>query len=160
MMVPHTLTRLGSPPRMRGKAQELRESPFSTRITPAYAGKSRGSAGDGRNDRDHPPRMRGKVMEMLHPDLYAGKSDVSLPAGNVHEDHPRVCGEKKSKNSGFVPAQWITPAYAGKSIRARNFVATLRDHPRVCGEKLIWKARSTLQKGSPPRMRGKAAHRW
>ena len=40
MMVPHTLTRLGSPPRMRGKAAGKRFFALHPRITPAYAGKS------------------------------------------------------------------------------------------------------------------------
>ena len=30
----------------------------------------------------------------------------------------------------------ITPAYAGKSIHAGNFVEFFEDHPRLCGEKM------------------------
>ena len=40
MMVPHTLTLLGSPPRMRGKAVAIFRQLHHGRITPAYAGKS------------------------------------------------------------------------------------------------------------------------
>ena len=39
MMVPHTLTRLGSPPRGRGKGSFLLQSPDDLGITPAWAGK-------------------------------------------------------------------------------------------------------------------------
>ena len=38
---------LGSPPPMRGKASGTFKSPFSSGITPAYAGKSSGNAGQG-----------------------------------------------------------------------------------------------------------------
>ena len=31
--------------------------------------------------------------------------------------------------------QGITPAYAGKSLRAASTNADMGDHPRVCGEK-------------------------
>ena len=44
----------GSPPRMRGKACQLREIRICHRITPAYAGKSSGSSVKVRFHQDHP----------------------------------------------------------------------------------------------------------
>ena len=52
----------------------------------------------------------------------------------------------------------ITPAYAGKSNRDQTILTTFEDHPRVCGEKDGRLDFSMLQKGSPPRVRGKARH--
>ena len=50
----------------------------------------------------------------------------------------------------------ITPAYAGKSIRAQNPAKKWRDHPRLCGEKLHIAQHFPPPFGSPPPMRGKA----
>ena len=106
---------------------------------------------------------------------YAGKSyHVLCNCGNSR-DHPRVCGEKYSVASaqnvlsgspprmrgkaGSSPASGtfdrITPAYAGKSNRDQTILTTFEDHPRVCGEKDGRLDFSMLQKGSPPRVRGK-----
>ena len=52
----------------------------------------------------------------------------------------------------------ITPAYAGKRTAQSERYARERDHPRVCGEKIYTNLGEFLDKGSPPRMRGKAAH--
>ena len=49
----------------------------------------------------------------------------------------------------------ITPAYAGKSIRATAILRQSRDHPRVCGEKGSVFSDLVFDEGSPPRMRGK-----
>ena len=106
---------------------------------------------------------------------YAGKRHTHYQGVGGHQDHPRVCGEKRScfcasaRASGSpprmrgkggdraVPAKilGITPAYAGKSTLKRRRRPVSRDHPRVCGEK--WESpRSILfGMGSPPRMRGK-----
>ena len=59
----------------------------------------------------------------------------------------RVCG----------PADRITPAYAGKSLSPEGILLPFRDHPRVCGEKEVTRRNMANEKGSPPRMRGKAA---
>ena len=50
----------------------------------------------------------------------------------------------------------ITPAYAGKSPRARCISCNSEDHPRVCGEKTVHLCAFQTSPGSPPRMRGKA----
>ena len=49
----------------------------------------------------------------------------------------------------------ITPAYAGKRLKAFTKITAIKDHPRVCGEKGLRKAFLPLFQGSPPRMRGK-----
>ena len=50
----------------------------------------------------------------------------------------------------------ITPAYAGKRFLLFLVAFLIRDHPRVCGEKNQLRLAFQVQKGSPPRMRGKA----
>ena len=106
--------------------------------------------------------MRGKA---------AGSSGDYSTAG----DHPRVCGEKIWLSSvcvhasgspprmrGKVPGlllqhltHGITPAYAGKSTAHVRISAMNGDHPRVCGEKVLGGNLLPVNKGSPPRMRGK-----
>ena len=56
----------------------------------------------------------------------------------------------------------ITPAHAGKSCPPGFPKSPPRDHPRACGEKLGMLETQGRTKGSPPRMRGKAAlpHRY
>ncbi len=195
---------LGSPPRMRGKEVSFLKLPGSTRITPAYAGKSVGGRGGSLFSQDHPrvcgekrcwywwkccstgspPRMRGKDGAMRKPPerfritpAYAGKSPHPHRQTAQATDHPRVCGEKRLQKSscrmpwGSPPRMRgkegdegvgaadsrITPAYAGKSLRARTVHAKSWDHPRVCGEKTPLLFCAVALQGSPPRMRGKAA---
>ena len=91
------------------------------------------------------------------------------------QDHPRVCGEKKSgmnfleMKTGSPPrvrgkgadivisryAKGITPACAGK--RSGHVLSCFQneDHPRVCGEKPFRFASIRAASGSPPRVRGK-----
>ena len=126
---------------MRGKDIQERPPTRTERITPAYAGKSERSAG---------------------PSLWT-------------QDHPRVCGEKpfgrlclnlilgspprmRGKGFGFVCRHCeirITPAYAGKSFFRALESQRSWDHPRVCGEKPREARNICLDRGSPPRMRGK-----
>ena len=56
----------------------------------------------------------------------------------------------------YLNAMGITPAYAGKRLLNAPPIASPTDHPRLCGEKLSKRAMISLQKGSPPPMRGKA----
>ena len=67
---------------------------------------------------------------------------------------PRVRGKvvlelQAVKDSG------ITPACAGKSLLLGDKHRTAQDHPRVCGEKCGITSRTSWEKGSPPRVRGK-----
>ena len=132
---------MGSPPRGRGKASCFHVLSRSSGITPAWAGKS--------------------LFDMV--------------INSLLEDHPRVGGEKFQKpidmlqDMGSPPRgrgkvlefalvfRWcrITPAWAGKSSAPLKRRRSRRDHPRVGGEKrrkLHWQ---TVQRGSPPRGRGK-----
>ena len=192
-----------SPPRMRGKVHSTVYADGSSRITPAYAGKRSRCTFVQRLRWDHPrvcgektpfsensftksgspPRMRGKAepdcMGTLEGGItpaYAGKRSLPLMQASSSQDHPRVCGEKRSisifsrQALGSPPRMRgkalqlplcildmrITPAYAGKSNTFLCKGLTARDHPRVCGEKGLIKVSACGREGSPPRMRGKA----
>ena len=62
---------------------------------------------------------------------------------------------KVNKITGKWDLQRITPAYAGKSVVHGPVEPVIGDHPRVCGEKCKLLYFQQLNKGSPPRMRGK-----
>ena len=93
--------RLGSPPRVRGKAVRLSVRIPFIRITPACAGKSLYLVRRYTGDEGSPPRVRGKVAikrghangEGITP-ACAGKSKTLRGFLYIFEDHPRVCGEK------------------------------------------------------------------
>ena len=142
------LTIPGSPPPMRGKAGFLQVPTVGRRITPAYAGKSRGSKPPKPCIKGSPPPMRGKDAEPKGTDqkfritpAYAGKSGYRNFVAVDARDHPRLCGEKSgsgtavSRRSGspppmrgkgnevvaYVVTDRITPAYAGKSRFNRRY---------------------------------------
>ena len=168
---------------MRGKEQRRKHVEGQCGITPAYAGKRRLSVKTASRNRDHPrvcgekpnrivwehwregspPRMRGKAepdcMGTLEGGItpaYAGKRSLPLMQASSSQDHPRVCGEKRSisifsrQALGSPPRMRgkalqlplcildmrITPAYAGKSNTFLCKGLTAWDHPRVCGEKV------------------------
>ena len=126
--------------------------------------------------------MRGKVNALLQSVVtfgitpaYAGKSKRFNVMLGTRRDHPRLCGEKISRNCyntctkgspppmrGKAPSKAkeaasgrITPAYAGKSLLMLMVYATVKDHPRLCGEKTAPLPEICRQPGSPPPMRGK-----
>ena len=132
----------GSPPRMRGKAEIAAGTSRTVRITPAYAGKRSTSPTMTRHIWDHP-----RVCGEKSPDSSCNISSTGSP--------PRMRG-KDSFQRWDTRRIGITPAYAGKSSRPCRRKSKTRDHPRVCGEKeQRWDARQP-ERGSPPRMRGKA----
>ena len=131
-----------------------------------------------------PPRVRGEVINHRIADLEnritpacAGRSVLYTDAGQIKEDHPRVCGEKLlflrhvRRNLGSPPRvrgedltkdghklrQRITPACAGRRSLRPSPVILSMDHPRVCGEKQWAVAGGRRGLGSPPRVRGEAA---
>ena len=135
---------LGSPPRVRGKADSANLHQPKPGITPAYAGKSTGLCEHSRQEQDH-PRVCGE------------KSAASIWAICARGSPPRMRG----KDPRFIDddtAGGITPACAGKSLSTRWTSLPYRDHPRVCGEKLAFSAFSARELGSPPRVRGKVLH--
>mgnify|MGYP005905036341 CR=1 FL=1 len=110
---------------MRGKVSVQTASGIAPRITPAYAGKSTAITQKQTMQQDHPrlcgekcnrlhtainqrgspPPMRGKVDEVhemkdnvrITP-AYAGKSLVPNFLCLLFLDHPRLCGEKRTRS--------------------------------------------------------------
>ena len=95
----------GSPPRMRGKVQSLRENIQRMGITPAYAGKRAQVQSQRTAHRDH-PRVCGEK--------YKGVQQVSCILGSP----PRMRGKGGAMCSTHL-SKGITPAYAGKSSPPR-----------------------------------------
>ena len=111
----------GSPPRMRGKVQSLRDDLARVGITPAYARKSETAAGHSTAGSGSPPHMRGK--EQHHPLLpeqhgitpaYAGKRPRWAASSRASRDHPRVCGEKSCQTGAASLALGSPPHVRGK----------------------------------------------
>ena len=114
---------LGSPPRVRGKANLLYPPRTAAGITPARAGKSCCGQLSRCNKRDH-PRACGEKGKMEKQWLH----DSGSP--------PRVRG-KVRQTYGIDLETGITPARAGKSNIPGVRSASMWDHPRACGEKYI-----------------------
>ena len=133
----------GSPPPMRGKADDISNYYLKLRITPAYAGKRERNPSDYVLLLGSPPPMRGKGLSF------------SVFVTCIW-DHPRLCGEKfchalyTAFDTGSPPPMRgkvllrcklsdlcrITPAYAGKREAEKECSYPRWDHPRLCGEKL------------------------
>ena len=131
----------GSPPRMRGKAEEQRRRCDVQRITPAYAGKSHSGLYGSTNEKDH-PRVCGE------------KQFKSLNQNQQQGSPPRMRGKGRRKQI-LLEFSGITPACAGKSRFHCGVLYPLWDHPRVCGEKRANLSIRQSNQGSPPRVRGK-----
>ena len=131
----------GSPPPMRGKAQNGSKRRHVHRITPAYAGKRLLRPFGKGSDQDH-PRLCGEKLETRH--------DFTEKLGSP----PPMRGKVLKKN-GCEREIRITPAYAGKSFQLGDVPAVQKDHPRLCGEKRRSEFLHTIPAGSPPPMRGK-----
>ena len=134
-------TRMGSPPRMRGKGGILGVQRNCPRITPACAGKRFLLRLSGCLLQDH-PRMCGEKER--DPDIC-----INCPGSPPHV---------RGKVSGFctiLRPLGITPACAGKSCQTNYWLHSCRDHPRMCGEKWLARFSPFATMGSPPRMRGK-----
>lgn len=112
---------MGSPPHVRGKAQDLTDRQPVCWITPACAGKRRCKAAFCAWFWDH-PRMCGE------------KASHSATLFGVGGSPPHVRG-KVGRTLYLVAGERITPAYAGKSFLQRTAQCRCQDHPRVCGEK-------------------------
>ena len=170
---------------MRGKECSNPKSCMRQGITPAYAGKSPRASASASAREDHPrlcgekhrwelqphtfigspPPMRGKdessfnqgVFSGITP-AYAGKSSRQRPPGICPVGSPPPM---RGKVPGLILVHLtlrITPAYAGKRLPITRNHARKWDHPRLCGEKRYALPRCQPMWGSPPPMRGKAAH--
>ena len=91
---------LGSPPHVRGKGVQKRDSRVAVGITPAYAGKSELATYRFVADWDH-PRVCGE------------KVSPQVLQGHIQGSPPRMRG-KEQMLAGSGAAHRITPAYAGK----------------------------------------------
>ena len=172
---------LGSPPHLRGKRDCVFAIDSSLGITPAPAGKTffmnDGSVAIwdhprtcGENSIPHrkkeyeygsPPHLRGKlILKKLEEGKVwitpapAGKTPEYHAAARRYQDHPRTCGENKSRTLYerhkcgspphlrgkrnfkvflFIHVR-ITPAPAGKTWAMKLEETEQEDHPRTCGE--------------------------
>ena len=92
---------MGSPPRMRGKLMLFPSFQSVSRITPAYAGKTKHAANRVNLLRDHP--------------RVCGENRLSLTARCRREGSPPRMRGKPSITLSLMKKQGITPAYAGKT---------------------------------------------
>ena len=92
----------GSPPRMRGKQQEMAAVSEAGRITPAHAGKT---------SKRHPAFC----TQSDHPRACGENSPPYLPARLSSGSPPRMRGKPINKQA-IVHARRITPAHAGKTL--------------------------------------------
>ena len=136
-----SILHLGSPPRMRGKEQRMREARNSAGITPAYAGKS-GEYMAGEDQYGDHPRVCGEKTRMT--------LILALQLGSPPRMRGKVAGLLKGRAE-----HGITPAYAGKRYTRCFACPRPTDYPRVCGEKVIIITVMLYEPGSPPRVRGK-----
>ena len=168
---------------MRGKEYCFNKQLKFSRITPAYAGKSRAFRLQFALLQDHPRLCGEKLLSYPHasssqgsPPPMRGKAAIPDDEKQDHKDHPRLCGEKRTclwlKNlpPGSPPPMRgkdsrrfvkrfllrITPAYAGKRLLLFRRRQLVWDHPRLCGEKEFEDEIVNSISGSPPPMRGKA----
>ena len=136
-----SVSTVGSPPRMRGKALSAYSHEHHSGITPAYAGKRPVHARTSSCNGDH-PRVCGEKIHQL------------LPCRGARGSPPRMRG-KGVRLFQRLGVGGITPACAGKSAVVRRNRRKPEDHPRVCGEKSMMVPHTLTLLGSPPRMRGK-----
>lgn len=119
--------RMGSPPHVRGKAQDLTDRQPVCWITPACAGKRRCKAAFCAWFWDH-PRMCGE------------KASHSATLFGVGGSPPHVRG-KVGRTLYLVAGERITPAYAGKRLkRSRStvpHVAIVPLFPSVCNKPVV-----------------------
>ena len=134
-------TKVGSPPRMRGKhfcGAAYRQSP---RITPADAGKTRRRWESAGTRRDHPRRCGENRSRVVRHSCIKGSP-------------PQVRGKHNYPQKQKQPDR-ITPAGAGKTTMSYDTPPGEGDHPRRCGENGIQSYKLKDWKGSPPQVRGK-----
>ena len=90
--------------------------------------------------------MRGKapiffassVIDRITP-AYAGKSYTLAPHSCRKRDHPRLCGEKKSRKRVLISAVGSPPPMRGKELFPVVSVRRLRITPAYAGKRfLLW----------------------
>ena len=98
---PSSAARRGSPPRVRGKRNEITQPQRDDRITPAHAGKTHRNKRNVALKKDH-PRACGE-----------NPYDRESHGGNQGSP-PRMRGKRRNLRQSH-PVQRITPAHAGKT---------------------------------------------
>ena len=121
----------GSPPRMRGKVDDVPGGVLHRGITPACAGKSSGLADSCDLLGDHPRVCGEKPTSYCLPRHIMGS-----PPRMRGKEHVRLRQQHSPR---------ITPAYAGKSRSQGSHTAPPGDHPRVCGEKSRYAVQSIVK---------------
>ena len=111
----------GSPPLVRGKAEDGKYYNGATGITPACAGKS-GSP------------SKNRALYGDHPRLYGEKRKPIFAAAVGKGSPPPVRGKVPLAEVQHLYRR-ITPACAGKSPAFADELPFIEDHPRLCGEK-------------------------
>ena len=115
------VTRLGSPPHMRGKGVSQRPPGAETGIIPAYAGKRNAV-------------RTGLLFRQDHPRICGEKSLLDERRERQVGSPPHMRG-KVTPSGGLRSGSGITPAYAGKRAAPGQADRLCQDHPRICGEK-------------------------
>ena len=121
---------------MRGKDEKITLEGMTSRITPAYAGKSNGKIQRRFKKGDHPRlcgekllRENGLVYEIRITPAYAGKSLVVAGVCYDKQDHPRLCGEKFISPQSIVTNLGSPPPMRGKGKQSLNYVDVNRITP-------------------------------
>ena len=158
----------------------MNELKNTSRITPAYAGKTTAHIAECLIMKDH-PRIRGKDDETLRKKTgksgspphtrerlvpfpvifsflgitpaYAGKTQPQSRCYPFAEDHPRIRGKDSPNEEMLVLVLWITPAYAGKTRSLLHIHLRRQDHPRIRGKDFLFPSMTATHIGSPPHTR-------
>ena len=151
------------------------------RITPAYAGSTRGRRHRLRVEGDHPrirgehtvftmgstwivgspPHTRGAPLRLSLASVgaritpaYAGSTPPAAASAPQPRDHPRIRGEAHTLAPVHPADGGITPAYAGSTHPSRKRRPPSPDHPRIRGEHSNASTNTGRRSGSPPHTRG------
>ena len=128
---------------MRGKPLCSRPPTAENRITPADAGKTAPATATTATTGDHPRGCGENLTDRKHAAERLGSP-------------PRMRGKRVGRH--FCKFRHgITPADAGKTVNPSSRRGMKWDHPRGCGENYRMRNGLSLERGSPPRMRGKRA---
>ena len=134
--------RMGSPPRMRGKAPLHHVYTDRHRDHPRVCGEKSPFSLFRPPHLGSPPRMRGKGISCccrkrpggITP-AYAGKSSQTAEHPSIMQDHPRVCGEKSSPTSSHRKGQGSPPRMRGKALAPAPTIDIIGITPAYAGKR-------------------------
>ena len=191
----------GSSPHMRGTHSSSQDTNLERGIIPAHAGNTYYKTRKNYLLRDHPrtcgehsqnpnpaqrmtgssPHMRGTHAALMFDadcagiiPAHAGNTSHDKSFQKIFKDHPRTCGEHRSRCRFSLPLQgssphmrgtlwlWLTgfflpgiiPAHAGNTAYSTVTFLPYQDHPRTCGEHFASLHEILGGEGSSPHMRG------